>query len=60
VTGPTASSGALKAPNMLFAVGAVICGTLLRCGPLNAKDTLAPQVAGASSAVTEAGRSVSA
>jgi hypothetical protein len=45
---------------MLFAVGAVICGTLLRCGPLNAKDTLAPQVAGASSAVTEAGRSVSA
>jgi MFS family permease len=30
----------------IFAVGAVICGILLRRGPLNAKDAPAPQVAG--------------
>jgi MFS family permease len=44
----------------IFAVGAVICGTLLRRGPLDAKETPVPQAAGASSAGTEAGRSISA
>ena len=44
----------------IFAVGAIICGTLLRRGPLYAKDTPAPRLAGARSAETEAGRSVSA
>jgi EmrB/QacA subfamily drug resistance transporter len=44
----------------IFAAGAIICGTLLRRGPLYAKDTPAPQLAGTRSAETEAGPAISA
>jgi hypothetical protein len=44
----------------IFAGGAVICGTLLRCGPLYQKSGPAPPDAGAAERQTQVGPAVSA